>query len=525
MKIKLLTATLLAGACSICFSQDLAYDTAFGNNGMTTTTINENGDALLSLVLQPDGKIVSSVGFDFSLNGNEGLIRYNSDGSIDTTFGNNGIVLTSLVDENAFNNNLKLLADGRILIVGSKSTVPNNSNYDYFNFAMAMYLPDGTPDLSFGTNGILQTDFAGHGDVAKAIDIQPDGKIIVAGYVTITWASHTTFGIARYNPDGSLDTGFGQDGFVVGDFEDDPQRIEYAHYIKWVDEKIIVGGSTSIYDNQDIDDMAIAVLRINADGSPDTTFGANGRVVTSFALEQDVYTFLPAPDGGIYAAGSIDQSGVTNALLIKYNSDGSLDAGFGDNGKVIFNDSLFPGSVISRLLLHDGKILCSGTVYDGTEVNLMLMRYNLNGSIDTSFGSNGIFAFDINGNQIDYSIDMLLQPDGKLVMGGWTGVTQNDNHSVLTRMQFDNLYVAGLKSDLCTTWPNPFTSSINIHSDDEIFSADLFDISGRRITDISVVHLPDRREATLKVPEALSNGIYILNVSNGKKSSAIKVIK
>src|SRR5205823_1660150 len=129
---------------------------------------------------------------------------YNADGSLDSSFGNNGLVITDFgFDSQAFA--LAVQTDGKIVVAGY--TFTGGSQYD---FALARYNTDGSLDTTFGTNGEVVTDFGTGGDEALAVVIDADGKIVVAGY-TFTGDSQYDFALARYNADGSLDTSFGPD--------------------------------------------------------------------------------------------------------------------------------------------------------------------------------------------------------------------------------------------------------------------------------------------------------------------------
>ena len=161
------------------FSQTVTLDNTFGTGGKVLYSFALNGDALNAIAIQQDGKILVCTLKEFSLNGNIIVSRFNADGTLDTNFGINGIVETQLVSETGGYNLMKLQNDGKILITGSNSI---NSNSDFFNFATMRFNSNGSIDTFFGTNGIVITDLDGKGDFGTAVSLQSDNKIIVAGY-------------------------------------------------------------------------------------------------------------------------------------------------------------------------------------------------------------------------------------------------------------------------------------------------------------------------------------------------------
>src|SRR3990172_6011894 len=232
----------------------------------------------------------------------------------------------------------------------------------------------GSPDPTFGVNGIVTTDFDnGSNDVGNAIALQPDGKIVVAGY----GGQFIGFTLARYNSDGSLDTTFDGDGKVAADFGS-PYKAGLAALALQPDGKIIVAGQSSNGSNNDF-----TLVRYNNDGSPDVSFGANGKVTTDFGNSDDFcYAVALQPDGKIVMAGRSSNGNDFDFALARYNSDCSLDDAFGEAGKVIADFGADWGSAV--VIQPDGRILVSA--------GPTLARYNSDGSLDTTFGQGGSLA-------------------------------------------------------------------------------------------------------------------------------------
>ena len=356
----------------------------------------------------PDGKIVVA-GVSFGVYGNFALARYLIDGSLDTSFGTNGLVTTDFgADSSDYGYSVALQPDGRIVVAGNSSS----------NFALARYQPDGSLDTSFGTNGLVTTGFGASSD-GYSVALQPDGKIVVAGY---NYGSSSNFALARYQPDGKLDTNFGTKGLVTTDFGADTSDYGYSVALQ-PDGKILVAGSSGEYPN---DNFALA--RYQPDGSLDTSFGTNGLVTTDFGAGDVGYSVALQPDGKIVVAGySSDYSTFVRFALARYLPNGSLDSGFGTNGLVTKDFGAGTSDYGKSLALQpDGKIVVAGfTSGSSIFLSFALARYQPDGSLDTSFGTNGLVTTDFGAEDRGYSL--ALQPDGKIVVAGSSNEFPNGN--------------------------------------------------------------------------------------------------
>ena len=265
-------------------------------------------------------------------------------------------------------------------------------------------------------SGMLDSTFDGDGLVttpsgeANAVAIQSDGKIVVAGQ------TNGDFLLARYNSDGSLDASFDADGIVTTDFGEDV--IAFGIAIQ-SDGKVVAAGSTL----GSIGDAKIVVARYNADGSLDLGFGANGKVVTDVGAGDDWVTSVEIQaDGKIVIVGSKNVSSVDDDILLaRYNTDGSLDTTFGSGGVVIMP---VPGGndidyLFSIAFQSDGKIVVGGGTSNATDVDMVALRYNGDGSLDSSFNGDGIAVVEnVGGGYV------AIQPDGKILLASrGNGVT------------------------------------------------------------------------------------------------------
>ncbi len=291
------------------------------------------------------------------------------------------------------------------------------------------FRPSSEDSLSQSGNSRVITDFGGLDEITAAA-LQPDGKIVVAGF-----SSFNGFGIARYNPNGTLDTSFGTGGRVVTDFVNiitQQTRQAGIALIIQPDGKIVVAGSilANLVDRNDyFTKYDFGLARYNANGSLDATFGTGGKVITEVAANQsDATTALALqPDGKIVAAGFTGNLSLKpDFALVRYNSNGSLDITFGTGGKVItdfFNSSDMASSLVIQ---PDGKMIVGGAAFNPSvsysSYDFALARYDSNGSLDSSFGSGGKAVTDFGSASGDPRDDLLtsmvLQPDGKILAAG-----------------------------------------------------------------------------------------------------------
>ena len=263
--------------------------------------------------------------------------------------------------------------------------------YGAGGFAVARYNPNGSLDTSFDADGKVATDFGG--GMATGVALQPDGKIVVAGHGSVGFA------MARYNPNGSLDASFGAGGKVTTDFNG-------AGGIALQDDgKIVAVGSAPGFGGYS--DLALA--RYNANGSLDTSFGQQGTQITDadWGGDDALADVAIGPDGTIATVGQsycfICSS--TTLVLAVYTRDGV------PSGLHMTNvDSTDSGSSVA--IQSDGKIVAAG----GTIDDFLVARYDSGGSPDPSFSDDGIQTTDFGG--ADGAGGVALQPDGKILVAG-----------------------------------------------------------------------------------------------------------
>ncbi|HWQ94677.1 MAG TPA: delta-60 repeat domain-containing protein, partial [Gammaproteobacteria bacterium] len=329
-------------------------------------------------------------------------------GDLDSSFGSNGKVTTTFLNKSASIDAMTLQPDGKIIVVGR--VIPNAINipFSYSDLALVRYNADGNIDTGFGSGGITLIDFSPEDDV-KAIALQADGKIVIAGSAIISTSSYFDFVLTRYNNDGSLDTGFGIGGKQTTDFFGGNDQVN--DMVLQVDGKIVVAGTT--FNGSDSD---FALARYNSNGALDTSFGIAGKLTTHFSSYNSTNALGLQTDGKIVAAGVAGNGVNDDFALIRYNTDGSLDSGFGNGGKVTTDFFAHPDRAYALAIQADGKIIAAGSAYN-LDDSFALARYLNDGSLDASFGSFGKVTTNFYPD-FDAINALALQPDGKIVATG-----------------------------------------------------------------------------------------------------------
>jgi uncharacterized delta-60 repeat protein len=397
-------------------------DPGFGSGGKATVHIGQYNNPK-KVFIQPDGKIVvagetAQVGIHFYAP-SPVLARYNSNGTLDTSFGSNGVVPGQF--GNVSIADAAMQPDGKIVLVGGAYTF---YNAPALAFAVVRYTSDGVLDSSFGINGAAITDIGGSSDSANAVVLLPDGKILVAGSTKGSSTSPGALDFVRYNSDGTLDTTFG-DGGVLYHLEGTSDSYPvFQDMVLLPDGKLLTTGYLSQpFFNQRTDFLA----RFNSDGSFDTTFGNNGFI--NMAPEAGHLTLQP--DGKFLVTSSQvfgPGSGFT-FILTRFNSDGSVDNSFGTGGSVqtLFRSPGPAGNLQSRIseaiVKSNGDIIAVGTAYvDGSTHYFAVAQYNSSGALM----ARTLVTF----TSQDSGTCLALQPDGKIILAGFAQQQAFDGSNV-----------------------------------------------------------------------------------------------
>jgi uncharacterized delta-60 repeat protein len=403
-------------------------DPTFGNGGIVITTVDPLPPGFLGAIdvangtaIQPDGKIVV-VGVSYSYSSGQdrfAVVRYQPNGSLDTSFNGTGIVITP-VNTQSGATSVALQADGKIVVAGFSNT----------SFAVVRYQPNGSLDTSFNGTGIVIPP-VNYGSDARSVALQEDGKIVV-----VAGSGSNDSIIVRYNANGSLDTSFNGTGRIFAPFS------TVTSAAIQTDGKIVVAGSS--LNSASLNKFTIS--RYTGDGSPDTSFGGTGKVVIPGESPSTgrAYSVAIQPDGKIVAAGSTSLGlGVSN--IVRCNPDGSLDTTFGGTGIVNLSGGVGGRSLA---LQPDGKIVAAGNIDGFFPFLFAVVRLNPNGSPDSTFGNGTGRVITLIGGYESSASSVAIQADGKIVVAG----SVSD--------QFDFIYFAVVRyqgdapSSSCSS-PNP----------------------------------------------------------------------
>ena len=256
-----------------------------------------------------------------------------------------------------------------------------------------------------------------------AVAIQADGKIVVAGFSEN--GSNTGFALVRYGTDGTLDASFGSGGIVttaIGSGSDRGYDVAIQS-----DGKIVVAGYSESGSNSDF-----ALVRYGTDGTLDASFGTGGIVTTAIGSNNDYGSSVAIQeDGKIVVAGFSNNASNDDFALVRYGTDGTLDASFGTDGKVrtvITSDDW--GTAVA--IQTDGKIIVAGSSFSGLSTTFAITRYKTDGTMDTSFGWGGIVTTAI-GSMQDMVDSLAIQADGKIVV---TGYCNNGSNNIATIVRY-----------------------------------------------------------------------------------------
>ena len=414
-----------------CFSPlSGCLDTTFGTNvnGRVVTGINNNSSAqklALEPIKQPDNtviyKIVAATEADPSGAAVIAVVRYNLDGSLDTSFQNTGIVVTNI---GGYVKGLAIQTDGKIVVVGFGGVI------------VVRFNTDGSLDSTFGSGGVVNLPATrAHPWAAWAVAIQNDNKIVVAGN-----GNGSGMAAWRFNANGSLDSSFGSGGNATVTFGKGSTSRAFSIILQSVvvsgitEQRIVLGGwecganpgSKTGYDN-------FALARLTTSGQLDSSFGSSGEVTRDFAGYNDlIYALAIDPQNRIVAAGYADVTGAPTGggsefAVARYNADGSADLNFGSNGAVTLRilAGLNQGRAVA--LQSNGSIVVAGYAYTSgnKEGYMTVARFTAAGAPDGTFGSNGFVTTDFSSfgavGAVGYGL--VLQSDGKILVGGEAELT------------------------------------------------------------------------------------------------------
>jgi len=480
---------LLAGVVSK--GQDTFLDTTFGNNGIVT------GEYFTpnAMVVQNNGKILVA-GSKFGNFPDPIILRFNPDGTPDTSFGSNGKVQFDLPNTEYFTD-IAQLPDGRILAMGIRFIPGGGIIPNIYKIMFMRFSENGTLDTSIGDQGMLLTAFGTERSDVKKMILLPDGKIMVSGGVPPGGVGASRPAVARFNADFTPDTSFNGTGYkvittLIGSFNtmdiDEQGRIVTA-----------LGTNGAV----------ASVLRFLPGGQPDTSFGTNGVAAVSHGASQCFTSEIKAADDGkILLCGSLN-SLVRSAFTLRLLPNGTLDNAFGDNGIFKLANTSGGNEVAVRMLKLPGGKIINGLRRYTTSFDFGLAFLTPNGILDTTVGLQGEVTTTLDDHQ--YMHCMVQQPDGKLLAAG-----NDENAMLLMRYDIsDALKTPSFLNAEILVYPNPVTEKVIISGLTDGTIVSLYTISGQKLMEVTV-----NGDTTMDMG-SLAKGMYFLTTAD----ACTKVIK
>ncbi|MCB0405433.1 MAG: choice-of-anchor D domain-containing protein [Bdellovibrionales bacterium] len=442
-----------------------------GTGGTCVTSLNQGSSCTIVVSFAPSSQANFSDSVTLSYNnssseqtvarllsGTGGSAGSGSGGDLDTSFSGDGMAVSSYGPNDVLNG-VAVQQSGKLVVAGATRL---SSSYDY-DIALIRYNSDGSVDTSFGSNGLTRTDIRGGDDAAYAVALQSSGKIIVVGYSKNQYGNNQAMAIVRYTSNGVLDTSFGGgDGVVLHQFSYDNNDTANAVVIDSSDRIVVVGkaGTNWIFS------------RYTSSGSADTSFGTTGSLsLSGLATYHSGLSVAIQSNGKIVAAGYAAESNFTVAgiVLVRLNSNGSADTSFDGDG--VKTTALSSGFDMARsiALQSDGKIVVAGTTYNSTsgEFDFAVLRYTSSGQLDSSFDADGIKTFSTadSGNHIAESVR--VDSNGKIVVAGYTDGSSDDVF-VVARLNTDGSLDSDFGTDGVASLNNGRAHGMALQSDGKI---------------------------------------------------------
>lgn len=396
-------------------------DPAFGVGGQLSTDLGGTYDWAYAAALQADGQVLAAGVSNAAGTYDFALVRYTAAGALDPSFGDGGVVTVDFggSDDRAFA--LAVGPDGRAVLAGVSDRSGSR------DFALTRHNPDGSLDRTFGEDGLVVLPIRPlTTDVARGVVLLPDGGILAAGVTyddTVSLRAHGDFMLARYTPAGRLDPGFGMGGVVTTTFGPESYDEPYAVALQ-PDGRIVLGGVSNTGGGVGTlfgaDNLALA--RYLPNGLLDPSFGNGGKVaVDAGAMQEQLRALALDPQGRIVAAGLVNGERGGDLLLARFEPDGALDSRFGATrpGLTITDRGTGREGLHAVALEPGGKIVAGGNIAPRTHTDLAVVRYDPTGHVDPSFAHHGFATVDFGGRD-DRVRALALQPDGKAVAVGYS---------------------------------------------------------------------------------------------------------
>lgn len=508
MVIGLLFILLFTAAAT---AQDGSFDTGFGTGGKVYTKIGTREEYGNAIAVQSNGAIVvAGTYYAASIITRPFIVRYLENGTLDNSFSGDGRVTAAVGTGSDILSAVAVQPDGRI--IGAGTAIVN----DLERFLVLRFNADGTPDHSFDGDGAVVMLMGEKYNDVKTVTLQSDGKILVGGKAFKNDTTYMT--TLRLMPNGAPDSAFGTGGAVMTAFSAAFNQMTRLFVLP--DGRIVAAGS--VYANNKGE---LALARYMPDGALDTSFSGDGKLVTdSGPLDLTPGSAAVQPDGKIILAGSSYLSADYDFILYRFSADGTPDTGFDGDGLLTTPVGGNYDFLNGVTLQPDGKILAVGSCFNGTNYDFGIVRYLTNGTPDPSFDGDGKRVFPLLSGS-EQAKDVALQADGKILIAGEAALSASDNDLAVVRLNNTVLTAAEDRDgsvpsvlSLGQNYPNPFnpetTLRFTVPSPGHI-TLSVYDLLGREVAVLMNGRAETGTHAVRFNGAGLASGLYLARLSDG----------
>ncbi len=505
MKYRLQSQVIVLICCLFAVLPAMAQcgylDRGFGTNGIAVATVRDSVCEAAAVAVQTDGKIVAA---GSSRIGNVEcftLIRYNSDGGIDRSFGLNGIVAYQVGLSNSNITAIVIQPDGKIVVGG----ISRMTNVSIPKLTLARFTSDGHFDPTFDQDGIVTptNNWAFFG-LKIFVALQPDNKIIAGGQT-----AGSVHAIFRYNTDGSPDSTFDTNGNVITSLQ--TIGYELRGLTLQADGKILTTGVCGYFQPQN------AMLRYNSTGEIDTTFGTGGMIFFPFQPQSQPVAVAERPDGKMVVAVS-KYYNPPSVWLFGFNPDGSVDTDFGNNG-IVTASPLNPCALNDMKVRSDGTIILTGCAGIDNFYTIYVLSFKPDGTPDELFDGDGMAIIPHNSTMMN-SRAVAIAPNGDIVIAG----SKTENYiQYMLAARFRYCKVSPEFTTL-TVYPNPGDGAPAFQTDNILDNAtvNVYNVQGARIMQQSGLN----GQWHILHAESLPAGLYYIQlIQDGAVLGCAKYIK
>ena len=384
-------------------------------------------------------------------------------GQLDPSFGESGAGFQTTGTGDPVPYSLLTLADGSFLLAGFTNSSTQR------DWVIARFTPQGLPDPTFGNGGRLILDLQGTNEAGGAMVQLVDGSLVMAGYVSNSNDQEEVI-IAKFDGNGNFQSSFGVGGLLTIDFGEEVERVRNIGLLP--DGGILIAGHS--YGSNG---GKILLGKVMPDGSLDMSFGTNG--IQKVAIGYDevyVYDLEVLSNGQFYLAGSAGFGMEQDAVVLRFNQNGSLDNSFGTGGVYLLESYAGYDDASAFQVNTDGDLIVCGSVQveaGGYDFAVHSFKLSANGSMDTGFGIDGLSIIDLGEDGMEYPYDLILQQDDKFLICGSSPAIETDVFVMRCHPQGDLDFSFGAEGVSTIDFGTPLEVgySMNFHQDGDLLVA------------------------------------------------------